>query len=72
MSYIDDKKSLIEKINDLQRMLTDEREEYKDIYFRMKNHSNGTGFEIFYLQEENKRLTNDNMILRERLANYEQ
>lgn len=67
-----DSYDLMEKISDLRQMLKDERDEYKDVYFKMKKHSNSTEFESFYLREENRRLTNENMLLRTKLANYEQ
>jgi hypothetical protein len=67
-----DNYNLMEKIYDLQQMLKDEREEYKDVYFKMRKHSNSTEFESVYLREENKRLTNENMLLRSKLAHYEQ
>jgi flagellar capping protein FliD len=64
--------NLIKKIHDLDQMLKDEREEFKDIYSKMKKQTSSAEFESFYLREENKRLTNENMLIRERLAYYEQ
>lgn len=67
-----DRMNLMKKIDDLVQMLKDEREEHKDIYSKMKKQISSAEFESFYLREENKRLTNENMLLRERLAYYEQ
>jgi arginine/lysine/ornithine decarboxylase len=63
---------LMKKNHDLEQMLKDEREEYKEVYSKMKKQTSSAEFESFYLREENKRLTNENMFLRERLAFYEQ
>jgi arginine/lysine/ornithine decarboxylase len=67
-----DRMDLMKKNHDLEQMLKDEREEYKEVYSKMKKQTSSAEFESFYLREENKRLTNENMFLRERLAFYEQ
>ena len=62
----------MKECHDLLQMLKDEREEHKDMYSKMRKQTSSAEFESFYLREENKRLANENMLLRERLANYEQ
>ena len=68
----DDYKDLINQINNLQQKLNDERDEYKDIYLRMKNNVSDFEFESHYLREENKRLQTENENLRTKLSFYEQ
>jgi len=75
--------SLQKRIVELEQMLRDEREEYKDIYTMMKKHThdtetntnvqkhsniNGQEFQIYYLNQEVKRLRQENNELRSKLA----
>jgi hypothetical protein len=62
----------LKKYEDLVQMLKDERKEHKDIYSKMKKQTSSAEFESIYLREENKRLKNENMLLREKLAHYKQ
>ena len=62
----------MKECHNLLQMLKDEREEHKDMYSKMRKQTSSAEFESSYLREENKRLANENMLLRERLANYEQ
>lgn len=68
------------RITELEQMLRDEREEYKDIYMRMKKHTIDTNknvqntsnicgqeFQIYYLNEEVNRLRLENDELRSKL-----
>jgi len=83
-SFHTDLEVLKKRIVELEQMLHDEREEYKDIYMRMKKHThdtekttnnvfskhsniNGQEFQIYYLNEEVKRLRQENNELRSKL-----
>jgi len=70
--------SLYKRIHDLEKQLHDEREEHKEIYRNMranlmelysnKTDSNlGNDFIVFHLNEEIKRLTYENSILKKSL-----
>ena len=80
-SFQADLEILQKRIVELEKMLHNEREEYKDIYMRMKKHTrdtenndlkknsntNGQEFQIYYLNEEIKRLRKENNELRSNL-----
>jgi HD superfamily phosphohydrolase YqeK len=62
------------KICYLENKLEEERKEHRDIYMKLKNElrytsssSNHFDAQLFYLQQENQRLLEENLIFKEQL-----
>jgi regulator of replication initiation timing len=75
---IDDERTILyQKIDDLEKKIVEERNEHKEIYYKMRKNmidlyaqncdKGNITFQLFHLQEENKRLREENEYLKSKL-----